>query len=303
MTGIFFIFVIMKICLIQPDIAWGDPQANCARLEGLLAGAPEADLYLLPEMFTTGFATLPDATVEHEPSVGLAWMQRTAARLGAALAGSIALSLPDDCLERSEVRISGPDGPGTFASQKSERGLWTQGDRGICPRNKCVNRFYFVRPDGSFEQYDKRHLFGYGGEGERFRGGNERVVVEWGGVRFLLAVCYDLRFPVWLRNRDDYDVLLLVASWPDVRRFAWDMLTRARAIENACYVAAVNRVGEDPACKYNGGTAFIGPYGETLAAAPDGQQAWILGEIDLTHLAEYHAKFPVLQNADDFTLQ
>lgn len=252
----------MIICQVQFDIAWGDPQANCAHLDELLARAPQAELYVLPEMFTTGFATLPDATVEHEPSCGLAWMQRKAKELHAAVAGSIALEVGE----------------------------------------KCVNRFYFVRPDGSYEQYDKRHLFGYGGEGERFRGGTERVVVSYQGVRFLLAVCYDLRFPVWLRNRDDYDAILLVASWPGVRRFAWDTLARARAIENACYVAAVNRVGSDPACEYDGGTAFIGPYGETLAAAPDSEEGFACGEIDLDRLAAYHAKFPVLEDADSFEL-
>ena len=252
----------MKINLIQTDIVWGDPQANCEHLDKMLAGAEPADLYVLPEMFSTGFATLPNATVEHEPSVGLAWMQRKARELNAAIAGSIALSVGE----------------------------------------KCANRFYFVRPDGTYEQYDKRHLFGYGGEGERFQAGGERVVVEYKGVRFLLAVCYDLRFPVWLRSRDDYDVMLLVASWPDVRRFAWDTLSRARAIENACYVAAVNRVGTDPACTYNGGTAWIGPYGETLAQAEDGQEGVICGEIDLERIAEYHAKFPVLSDADRFEL-
>lgn len=252
----------MKINLIQTDIVWGDPQANCAHLDKLLAGAEPADLYVLPEMFSTGFATLANATVEHEPSEGLAWMQRKAQELHAAIAGSIALETPA----------------------------------------KCVNRFYFVRPDGTYVQYDKRHLFGYGGEGERFRAGKERVIVEYKGVRFLLAVCYDLRFPVWLRSRDDYDVMLLVASWPDVRRFAWDTLARARAIENACYVAAVNRVGSDPACNYNGGTAWIGPYGETLAEVADGSEGVASGEIDLERIAAYHAKFPVLSDADAFEL-
>lgn len=253
----------MKINLIQTDIVWGDPQANCAHLDKLLAGAEPAELYVLPEMFSTGFATLPNATVEHEPSAGLAWMQRKAAELHAAIAGSIALEVGE----------------------------------------KCVNRFYFVRPDGTYEQYDKRHLFGYGGEGERFQAGQERVIVKYLGVRFLLAVCYDLRFPVWLRSRDDYDVMLLVASWPDVRRFAWDTLARARAIENACYVAAVNRVGSDPACTYNGGTAFIGPYGETLAEAADGRESVVSGEIDLARIATYHTKFPVLSDADSFELK
>ena len=253
----------MKINLIQTDIVWGDPQANCAHLDKLLAGAEPAELYVLPEMFSTGFATLPNATVEHEPSAGLAWMQRKAAELHAAIAGSIALEVGE----------------------------------------KCVNRFYFVRTDGTYEQYDKRHLFGYGGEGERFQAGQERVIVKYLGVRFLLAVCYDLRFPVWLRSRDDYDVMLLVASWPDVRRFAWDTLARARAIENACYVAAVNRVGTDPACTYNGGTAWIGPYGETLAEAADGRESVVSGEIDLARIATYHAKFPVLSDADSFELK
>ena len=253
----------MKINLIQTDIVWGDPQANCAHLDKLLAGAEPAELYVLPEMFSTGFATLPNATVEHEPSAGLAWMQRKAAELHAAIAGSIALEVGE----------------------------------------KCVNRFYFVRPDGTYEQYDKRHLFGYGGEGERFQAGQERVIVKYLGVRFLLAVCYDLRFPVWLRSRDDYDVMLLVASWPDVRRFAWDTLARARAIENACYVAAVNRVGTDPACTYNGGTAWIGPYGETLAEAADGRESVVSGEIDLARIATYHTRFPVLSDADSFELK
>ena len=290
----------MNVCLIQHDITWGDPQANLSHLDALLADAPKADLYLLPEMFTTGFATLPDATVEHEPSAGLAWMQRKAAELDAAIAGSIALEIPGQDhpknLQFSGAPIAGDD----KACHGRPRPAIS--DQAGEDKAKCANRFYFVRPDGSYEQYDKRHLFGYGGEGERFLAGRGRVVAQWRGVRFLLAVCYDLRFPVWLRNRDDYDAILLVASWPGVRRFAWDTLSRARAIENACYVLAVNRIGSDPACAYNGGTALIGPYGETLAAAPDDQEAVIAGEIDLQHLSDYHAKFPVLEDADDFVL-
>ena len=106
---------------------------------------------------------------------------------------------------------------------------------------------YFVTPDGRAAVYDKHHLFGYGGEKLRFEAGDRRVVVEYGGVRFLLAICYDLRFPVWLRNRGDYDVMLLVASWPRQRRNAWDVLARARAIENQCYVLAAHTT-EAPWC-------------------------------------------------------
>ena len=266
----------MKVCLIQMDIAWGDPEANLRHLDEVLAATEKSDLYVLPEMFTTGFATLPGARVEKEPCAGLAWMRRKAAELDAAIAGSIALELP-----ANEIRPS---------------------ERQTTDRDKCANRFFFVYPDGSYVQYDKRHLFGYGGEGDRFQAGAQRVTVSWRGVRFLLAVCYDLRFPVWLRNRDDYDALLIVANWPDARRFAWDTMLRSRAIEDTCYVAAANRVGEDPACDYSGGTAFIGPYGETLAQAPERQEGVIYGEIDLEYLADYHSKFPVLEDADDFVI-
>ena len=259
------------------DIAWGDPEANLRHLDEILAATEKSDLYVLPEMFTTGFATLPDARVEKEPCAGLAWMQRKAAELDAAIAGSIALEIPGQA--RNDNNIARDD-----------------------DKVRCANRLFFVYPDGSYTQYDKRHLFGYGGEGERFQAGEQRVTVMWRGVRFLLAVCYDLRFPVWLRNRDDYDALLIVANWPDARRFAWDTLIRARAIEDTCYVAAANRAGKDPACDYSGGTAFIGPYGETLAQAPEWQEGVIYGEIDLEHLADYHSKFPVLEDADDFKL-
>ena len=279
----------MTVNILQHDIIWGDPQANLRRLDALLGSAGKADLYLLPEMFTTGFATLPDAVVERgEPCEGLRWMQRKAAELDAAVAGSIALKISRQA--RNDNADARNDHSLSFRPSEASGEI-------------CVNRFYFVRPDGTYEHYDKRHLFGYGGEAERFSAGRQRVVVQWRGVRFLLAVCYDLRFPVWLRSRDDYDAILLVASWPGIRRFAWDTLARARAIENACYVLAANRVGSDPACEYNGGTALIGPYGETLAQAPDNQEAVVSGEIDLGHLADYHGKFPVLEDADNFVIQ
>lgn len=253
----------MKISIIQQDIVWGSPEDNFRRLDALLDSNPGAELYVLPEMFTTGFATQEGAFVEEEPSVGIAWMKKTAARTGAALAGSIALK---------------KDG-------------------------KCVNRFCFVEPDGKLTTYDKRHLFTYGGEQNRFSAGDKIVDVTYKGVRFRLAVCYDLRFPIWLRNRGDYDALILVANWPTPRRFAWDTLIRARAIENQCYVLAANRVGTDPACEYSGGAAFLGPYGETISAAPDGKEAVIEGEINLEHLADYCRKFPVMDDADAFEMR
>lgn len=253
----------MKTILIQQDIIWGDIRANLEALGPVIDKAGKADLYVLPEMFTTGFSTLPGSTVEFPPSEGLQWLRKKSEELGAAMAGSIAL------------RVEG---------------------------GKNVNRMYFVTPDGTVRHYDKRHLFGYGGEGEAFNAGEERVVVEYLGVRFLLAVCYDLRFPVWLRNHGDYDAMIISANWPDVRRFAWDTLTRARAIENQCYVLAVNRCGEDPACVYDGGTALIGPYGETVSAVEDGRPGFCGGEIDMEHLNSFRKKFPVLEGADRFEM-
>ena len=253
----------MKVSVIQQDMVWGDPKSNVRHLDELLEGASGADLYVLPEMFTTGFATQEGSVVEKEPSAGLEWMRSKAAEFKAAFAGSVAL------------------------------------DTG----GELVNRLYFVRPDGSYEYYDKRHLFTYGGEHLRFSAGHKRVVVEYKGVRFLLAVCYDLRFPVWLRNRGDYDAMLIVANWPRPRRFAWDTLLRARAIENQCFVLAANRVGEDPACIYTGGAAIIGPYGEDLAMAPDGKECVITEELNIKHLKEYEKRFPVLTDADAFELK
>ena len=255
--------VIMRVVLLQRDLAWGSPQANLQNLDQALDRNPGADLYVLPEMFTTGFATLPDSTVEEEPSVGLAWMKAAAARTDAAIAGSIALKTDDG----------------------------------------CRNRFFFVKPDGSVVKYDKRHLFTYGGEQERFSAGHQRVITEWRGWRFLLTVCYDLRFPIWLRNKDDYDAIICVANWPDKRRYHWDTLLRARAIEDQCYVLGVNRVGEDPVCVYDGGTVLLDPYGNPVAACQDSTECECSGELDMKMLQDYRAKFPVLEDADIFELK
>ena len=253
----------MKISLVQTDIVWGEPEANLAAAAALMAQQPGADLYVLPEMFTTGFATQPGAKLDEHPERTLAWMKARAAEGDCAVAGSVAMR---------------------------------DGDR-------CVNRFFFVKPDGSVTRYDKRHLFTYGGEKDRFSGGDERVVVAWRGFRFLLLVCYDLRFPVWMRNRNDYDAILLVANWPVVRQDAWETLVKARAIENQCFVAGVNRVGSDPVCEYLGGSTLYNPFGEPLARCRDGMESVATGKLSMAMLEEYRSKFPVLEDADDFILK
>lgn len=253
----------MKATLLQRDICWADPEANRQRLEQRLSELPPADLYVFPEMFSTGFCTDPDGIAEEDVANGtLAWMQRVAMEHKCALAGSV--SIKED--------------------------------------GKFYNRFYFVYPDGKYCSYDKKHLFTYGGEHKTFTPGKDRVIVTYQNVRILLQICYDLRFPVWSRNRKDYDMAIYVASWPTPRVEVWSALLRARALENQCYVAGVNRVGEDPVCQYSGGTALIDPYGHTLGVCKDGQEGEVTADIDLEELNRFRQKFPVLDDADAFEI-
>lgn len=269
----------MTVTQLQQDLVWAQPCENRRRSEAQLLAAPKSDLYVLPEMWTTGFATEPEGIAESgsEPE-SLLWMRDMAARLDAALCGSIAIKADD----------------GTHR-----------------------NRLFFVTPGGTTTFYDKRHLFTYGGEHLRYTPGTRRVVAEWRGWRFLLQVCYDLRFPCFSRNRlltsspvgsaspvaapsagADYDAVIYVASWPESRIEPWRALLRARAIENQAYVIAVNRTGDDPACHYCGGTELIDPYGRCLAACADNTVSSITTRLDREALLAFRAKFPVLSDAD-----
>lgn len=252
----------MKIALLQSDIEWAMPCRNRFGAEAMIASAPGCDLYVLPEMFSTGFCTSPEGVAEPEPCDSLKWMKDNAEMFSAAIAGSVAVE---------------------------ENG-------------RFFNRFYFVTPDGNAVHYDKRHLFTYGGEHLKFTAGKERKIVEYKGVRILLQVCYDLRFPVWSRNRGDYDLALYVASWPETRADAWRQLLKARAIENQCFVAGVNRIGTDPSNSYCGGTMLIDPFGKVVAECADGVESVAVAEISMEELAAFRLKFPVLDDADDFEL-
>lgn len=249
----------MKISLLQPDIEWASPVANQEHLSELMWGLEPSDLYVLPEMFSTGFAVDAKEVAEKD-GASLAWMKKMAQELKGAICGSVATE---------------------------ENG-------------KYYNRLYFVKPNGEVLHYDKHHLFTYGDEHLRYTRGDERLVVEFRGVRFLLQVCYDLRFPVFSRNNEHipYDCAIYVASWPTTRLAVWDTLLHARAIENQCYVAGVNRIGKDPACFYSGGTILIDPYGNTAAACPLGETSAITVELDLQKLRDFRRKFPVLKDAD-----
>lgn len=240
------------------DIAWGDCQGNVRRADAMIDNAPEADLYILPEMFSTGFAADPEGMAESEKGKTVEWMRRKAVAKDAAIAGSLA------------IRSGG----------------------------RYFNRLYFVKPDGEVTTYDKRHLFSYAGENLHYTRGEERVIVEWRSVRIMLQVCYDLRFPVFSRNHGDYDMIIYVASWPTSRIKVWDTLLHARALENQCYVAGVNRVGRDPNCEYCGNSLIISPYGENLAVCGSGEESAKMAEIEMEMLRSFRKKFPVIDDAD-----
>jgi predicted amidohydrolase len=166
-----------------------------------------------------------------------------------------------------------------------------------------VNRFLLVEPNGNVHRYDKRHLFRMADEHHHYEAGNERVVFEWCGWRILPLVCYDLRFPVWSRNRNDYDLVLYVANWPAPRSLHWQALLAARAIENQAYVVGCNRVGTDGnGHHYRGDSRVINPQGEIIATAEPHQATHIHAELSLTALKEYREKFPAWQDADAFTI-
>ena len=251
----------MTVTALQTDIVWNDIPHNLTTAEQLIKDSAGADLYVLPEMFSTGFAPQPEGIAEPEGGEAFQWMMRMAKDTQAAITGSVAV-----CTSEGDYR----------------------------------NRMYFVKTDGTYTYYDKHHLFTYARENEYYTAGNQSVIVEWKGVKILLQVCYDLRFPCFSRNtpQTPYDLCIYVASWPQSRRAVWDILLKARAIENQCYVIGVNRVGDDPSCHYNGGTTIINPYGKVDAIAPDDAIASITTPLDLARLHAFRQKFPVLNDAD-----
>lgn len=226
---------------------------------GELVAGADADLVILPEMFATGFVTDPRRVAQPMSGRIVQEMDRWARTTGKAVVGSMIVE---------------------------EEGRY-------------YNRLLFVKPSGERVQSDKRHLFSIGGEGANFSPGRERVIVEYGGVRFLLLVCYDLRFPVWSRCRGDYDVLIYVASWPASRREVWRTLLRARAIENQVYVLGVNRTGDDPELHYSGDSVAVGFKGETLVEAGE-EECMLTARLDMDELRRFREKFPAWRDADDF---
>lgn len=254
----------LRITLVQTPLHWEKATENRALFDGLLADVKTSstDLIVLPEMFSTGFSMQPDVLAEAMDGPTLEWLRAKASEKGAVITGSLIIA---------------------------EHGHY-------------YNRLVWMRPDGSYECYDKRHLFSLAGEEKYYTAGKERLIVELNGWRVCPLVCYDLRFPVWSRNRKDYDLLLYVANWPERRSYAWKQLLIARAIENQAYVAAVNRVGYDGnQVSHSGDSAIIDPLGEVLFTKPHEPftETFTLSQ---THLKEVRDKFRFLDDADNFII-
>lgn len=253
----------IDIGIVQFDIAWENPAANMAYLDHLLQEASGLDLILLPEMWSTGFTMHPEKAAESVPGPALEWMTTTSRRIDAVITGSLA------------VRDQG----------------------------QYYNRWYCALPDGRLVSYDKKHLFSYGKEDQHYTSGQQQVVIEWKGWKIRPIVCYDLRFPVWIRNTQDYDLLLVAANWPAVRIHHWDALLRARAIENQCYVAAVNRVGTDGnGLVYNGHSAVYDMNGMEVLTGGD-TIGFLKTSLNMTSLRAFRDQFRFLQDRDRFSLE
>lgn len=261
----------LRISLVQGDTRWHDPAGNRDYYGALLAPlAGTTDLVILPETFTSGFSN--DAIDQAEDMRGptVAWMLEQARALDAVVTGSV------------QLRVDG----------------------------KVYNRLLWAMPDGGLQHYDKRHLFRYGREHERYAAGNERLCVEWKGWRINPQICYDLRFPVFCRNRFDveragqmdFDLQIFVANWPSARAYAWKTLARARAIENLCYVAVVNRVGVDGnGLHYAGDSAVIDFLGQPQVEVREREQV-VTATISAAALAAHRERFPAMLDADAFEL-
>ena len=262
----------LRVSLIQGDTRWHDPAGNreyYGRLIAPLHGT--TDLVILPETFTSGFSNEAIHNAETMDGPSVEWIREQSAKLGAAVTGSVQL--------------------------RTDEGVF--------------NRLLFATPDGALSTYDKRHLFRYAREHERYAAGRDRLTVEWKGWRICPQVCYDLRFPVFSRNRFnveragmlDYDLLIYVANWPSARAYPWKTLLRARAIENLCYVAAVNRVGTDGnGLHYSGDSAIVDFLGHPLTEATDEEVVSTM-LLQAAPLLQHRERFPAMLDADAFELR
>ncbi len=263
----------IKATILQLNIEWGSPALNISKAERLMDSEPNSDLYVLPEMWATGFATNPIGIAEEESaSISLNWMKAQAIKRNCAISGSLAIHTDDGVYHNRHYFVNG--------REKDDSG------------NPIVS------------YYDKHHLFSYGHENRFYEPGTHHTIVKYEGFIFLLLTCYDLRFPVWSRYSGSmlYDAIICVANWPESRQNAWQILTRARAIENQAFLIASNRVGNDEYCHYRGQSAILSPIGKTLANCPSYEESYTSFLLDKEMLLHQRSKFQVLNDRDNFTI-
>lgn len=261
----------LKILCLQTDIFWDDPQRNREKLEIMVLNHVEGHhLILLPETFTTGFPDFPNFQSEELNGKTWEWMKFIAEKTGAVIAGSF---------------------------------LIDEGDN-------HTNTMIWMRPDGSFEKYAKRHVFSMAGENEVISKGTERLVVDLNGWKILPMICYDLRFPVWSKNnygsdgQYEYDLSLYIANWPGIRAYPWKQLLISRAIENLSYNIGLNRVGRDPnGIYYSGDSMIIDFKGKVLEQGEEGKERALTAELSYQQLQDFREKFNVGADWDDFDLK
>ncbi len=251
----------LKITIIQPDIIWEDIKANLDKYSGILEKVDQTDVIIFPEMFTTGFSMHPEKLKETMDGVSVTWMKKLAKEKNASVVGS--LIIEDD--------------------------------------GETWNRAVWVFPDGNVSCYDKHHLYTMGEEHLHYTGGKEKTIVEFRGWKFFPLICYDLRFPVWSRNAENYDVLIYMANWPSPRHHVWKNLLVARAVENQSYCVGVNRAGSDGAgLNYLGNSVVVSSKG--FADFMEEKEAVRTFDISYSELHNFRNSFPLLNDRDEFKI-
>lgn len=251
----------LKITIIQPNIIWENPKANIERYSNWIDKIDESDIIVLPEMFTTGFSMQPEKFNESMDGESVLWMKKTAKDKNAVITGTLIIE----------------------------------------ENKKFYNRCLWVFPDGKIEKYDKRHLFTMGQETQHYSAGDKKLVVEYKGWKFCPLICYDLRFPVWARNQENYDVIIYMANWPSTRHHVWKNLLISRAIENQAYCFGINRIGSDGSgLNYMGDSACISPKG--FAEFLGKEESVKTFKISYSDLHNFRKNFPLLEDRDQFQI-
>ncbi len=251
----------INITVVQTQLHWENIDLNLENFTKKLAPIKETDLIILPEMFTTGFSMNPELLAKESSEKGLAWMQAMAKSKHGAVTGSL---MHED--------------NGTY-----------------------YNSLFFVLPDGTYQRYNKRHLFSLAEENKHFTRGHERLIVDYKGWKICPLICFDLRFPVFSRNNVNYDLLIYVANWPEKRHYAWQQLLKARAIENQSYVVACNRLGEDGnGVAHKGGSAIINYLGEEIGFDKDDNIFQF--NLNKEPQDQFRKEFPFLNEQDNFSI-